>query len=164
MSVEQNPVVKVLIGEVHCVRPPYLLQAVVGSCIAIALFDHTQRLGGMAHVLLPDSRDRAETALPGKFADKAVDCLYAGLLELGARAERLKAKFAGGAQMFAGVPQARGCDIGGQNAKAVREALQRLKIGLLAEDSGGNAGRKVEFDLQSCRMMVEGFGDQRREI
>lgn len=164
MDGDPLPVVKVLIGEVHCVRPPYLLQAVVGSCIAVAIFDPIAKLAGMAHVLLPDSRDRAETTLPGKFADKAVDCLYAGLLELGATPGRLRAKFSGGAQMFSGVPQAKGCDIGGQNARAVRLGLERLKIGIVSEETGGAAGRKVEFDSATFRMRVDGFSGARLEL
>ncbi len=153
----ESKVIKVLIGEVSLTRPPNVLQTVLGSCVGIVVYDQEARLAGMAHVLLPDSRGTTAGKLPGKFADVAVSCLCSGLNELGARRERLLAKFAGGARMFAKAMSYGDNDIGGSNVKAVRAALEAHRIRLVAFDAGGVGGRKVEFSLATTELSIENF-------
>ena len=160
----KGAIIKVLIGEAHCAQAPHVLQAVVGSCIAVGMFDPVKGIAGMAHVLLPYASDRDESVLPAKFADKAIPCLRSSLLELGADARRLKAKIAGGAQMFRDAQSCRGSDIGAINACAVRDMLAKYGIGLLGHVTGGFEGRKVELRLDTYGMRVECFGGESLEI
>ncbi len=160
----EGKLIKVLIGEVSLTRPPNLLQSVLGSCVGVVVYDQEARLAGMAHVLLPDSRGSTAGKLPGKFADLAVSCLFSGLSELGARRERMLAKFAGGSRMFAKAMSYDKNDIGESNVKAVRMALEAHRIKLVAFDAGGVGGRKVEFNLSTLELSIENFESGRKVI
>jgi chemotaxis protein CheD len=151
--------IKVLIGQVHVARPPHRLQTVLGSCIGLVIFDLETRLTGMAHVLLPSSQGKPRGALPGKYGDHAVTCLLESLLAHGAGRSRLRAKMAGGARMFDhAIDYSR--DIGASNIAAVEAALHAAGIPIVARHMGGTVGRRVDFDAESLRMVVEDFGNQ----
>jgi len=143
---EPGKLINVLIGSIDLTRAPNRLASVLGSCIGLAIWDAELRLAGMAHILLPDSRGQASESLPGKYADLAVPTLVRSLLERGANRERLRAKFAGGARMFTRVAVGGAGDVGASNVSAVKHALIAVRVSILAEDVGGNRGRKVVFD------------------
>lgn len=155
-------VIKVLIGQVDLTRPPNRLQAVLGSCIALVIYDPTEKLAGMAHILLPNSQGRPTSALPGKYADQAVRCLLDGLDKYGGKRVRYRAKMAGGAHMFAKSLQKKDGDVGGLNVAAVQSALADAGITVLAKDVGGAQGRKVEFSAQTAEFVVEDFAARRQ--
>jgi chemotaxis protein CheD len=126
----------------------------LGSCVAIALYDATARVGGLAHVLLPNetmSRDRSN---PAKFPGTALPLLLAEMIKLGARAERIKAKIAGGASMFATLMSTNGINIGERNVIAVREVLAGMKVPIVGEDTGNDYGRSVFLHLEDGRFEV----------
>jgi chemotaxis protein CheD len=119
----------------------------LGSCVAIVLYDAAARVGGMAHVLLPNeamSRDRSN---PAKFPSSAVPLLLGEMRLLGAKVERVRAKIVGGASMFGNLIPAGGINIGERNVVASRRALVDAAISLLAEDVGSDHGRSVYFRL-----------------
>jgi chemotaxis protein CheD len=141
----------------------HLISFGLGSCVAVAIFDPVIRVGGLAHVMLPESRGREPETMPGKFADTAVPRLVEQLIELGARQKRLRCKLAGGAQMFE-IPGAKSRDgvyacgpythIGERNVEAVKLALEEMKIPVVSEDTGGRHGRTVRFDTWSGSLEV----------
>jgi chemotaxis protein CheD len=127
----------------------------LGSCVAIALYDHVARVGGLAHVLLPTdtlARDRSNRA---KFAATAVPLLVEEMSVLGARRERVRAKLAGGACMFAALLPVAGLAMGERNILAVRDALDRAGIPVVADDVGGEHGRSVFFHTRDGRLVVK---------
>lgn len=156
--------IRVLIGQVDLTRAPNRLQAVLGSCIAVVIYDPAEKLAGMAHVLLPCSAGRPASGLPGKYADQAVACLLQAMPKYGGRRERLKAKLAGGAHMFTHSLQKESGDVGGQNVAAVRKALQAAGVPVVAEDVGGEQGRKAIFHPATCEFAVEDFAARRRVL
>lgn len=156
-------IIKVLIGQVSLTHAPNQLQSVLGSCIGLAMYDSDVGIGGMAHVLLPDSNGKTPGNLPGKFANRAVPCLYEALLKHGALPKNLKAKMAGGARMFRTSMSYKNQDIGASNIKAVKDALLKLHIPLVSAETGGESGRKIEFDLFNYRLVVGNFS-KRKEI
>ena len=104
-------------------EPPQQMKAVVGSCIALALYHPGRKTGVMAHIVLPDSAGRDGT--PGKFADTAVPQMLELLKELGMPAHGLTAKLAGGANMFGSSGP---LQIGDANVEAVAQALRTAGI------------------------------------
>lgn len=162
MDRPEGKLIKVFIGQVIVTRSPNVLQTVLGSCVGVAMFDPQAGLGGMAHVFLPSSVGKAEDELPGKYADRAVDCLHAGLCRHGAVAARLRAKLAGGAQLFATLLNGRG-DVGSGILDVVHRRLGELRIPVVASAVGGSHGRRVAFDVATCLYHVEDFA-QRRDI
>lgn len=110
----------------------------LGSCIGLTLIDRSKGVAGLAHVVLPESREGATE--PGKFADLAVPELIARLRRAGATGN-LEAVLAGGAKMFELGSE---LDIGARNEAAVRSALSRARISVVAAATGGNRGRTVK--------------------
>src|SRR5437660_2797987 len=94
----------------------------LGSCIGLALIDRKAGVAGLAHVVLPESKDAASE--PGKFADLAVPELIARMRRAGA-GDRLEAVLTGGARMFELGSE---LDIGARNEAAVRSALAQARI------------------------------------
>lgn len=86
------------IAGIQVVKAPDTIRTVLGSCIGVAVYDRVAKVGGMAHVILPDSNEGSGD--PGKFADTAVDLLVENLVAEGAEKKRVAAKMAGGATMF----------------------------------------------------------------
>lgn len=146
---------RVGISEFRVARAPSQLVAHgLGSCVAIALYDPVNRLGGLAHTLLPKPHPGIEILRPGKFVATAIDAMVAELLCLGAARERLWAKLAGGANMFEQLAASGEETVGARNARSARETLAGLNIPLLGEDTGGNYGRTLEFDLGTGSVRV----------
>lgn len=148
MKTESISIVKVGIAEIKIVKSPDRLRTSgLGSCVGIVLFDNVKKIAGLAHVMLPLSSLAKKGAVSkGKYADTAVEELIKQLQHAGADASILKAKMAGGAQMFAMQKENELMRIGPRNSEAVKEALALRRIPLLAEDIGGSSGRTIEFD------------------
>jgi chemotaxis protein CheD len=98
--------------------------------------------------MLPHSTLGPQEPLPSKYADTAVPALINGIWVLTGKQNRLSAKIAGGANMFASAGVS-GLDIGEKNIKAVRNALHAHRVRLIGEDVGGSHGRRISFDLSS---------------
>jgi chemotaxis protein CheD len=125
---------------------PVELVTSVGSCVAICLHDTTNKCGGLAHIMLPNSTVFPHELLPYKFADTAVPALVKAIRRLNVKEVPLFAKIAGGANMF---PNMRSdtLSIGEKNIEAVKSALAANKVRLLGEDVGGSSGRRISFNV-----------------
>jgi len=123
--------------------PDSIITYALGSCIAICLYDPIIKIAGMAHIMLPSSRECPADHNIKKFADTGATELVRMMEIRGARRARLKAKIAGGAQMFKVVSDA--ANIGKRNTQATKEILRSMLIPLVAEDTGDDFGRTVEF-------------------
>jgi chemotaxis protein CheD len=130
----------------------------LGSCVAILLHDADARVGGLAHVLLPEpalSRDQGNAS---KFATTAVPALVQEMARLGARPGRLKARLVGGAAMFQTLMVPGSLNMGARNIIASRQALETAGIPLVAEDVGGDYGRSVRFYVGAGKTTVSSVG------
>ena len=114
----------------------------LGSCIALAMIDPEAGVGGLAHVVLPESANGAGP--PAKFADTAVPELLAQMRAAGADAARVQTAIAGGASMFDTTQQ---LDIGARNREAVHDALRTAQLTCHAEQTGGGQGRTVRVSV-----------------
>lgn len=135
--------------------PDSIISYGLGSCVGIALYDAQAKVGGLAHIMLPDSTQARATDNQAKFADTALPLLLDQILRLGAVRSRITAKIAGGSQMFSFVQATDIMRIGDRNAEAVRAVLKSLSIRLLVEDCGGNYGRTVELMLDSGIFVIK---------
>ncbi|WP_420126586.1 chemotaxis protein CheD [Longimicrobium sp.] len=130
----------------------------LGSCVAILLHDAEARVGGLAHVLLPEpalSRDQGNAA---KFATTAVPALVQEMARLGARPGRLKARLVGGAAMFQTLMVPGSLNMGARNIIASRQALEQAGIPVVGEEVGGDYGRSVRFYVGAGRTTVSSVG------
>jgi len=118
----------------------------------LILYDEISKKAGLLHIMLPDSSlSRTETVNKAKFADTGVKEL---IIQIGVPSYRLKAKMAGGAQMFQFSSARDTMRIGPRNVDAIREQLSLHRIPLLAEDVGGNSGRTIEFDPSTFQLHI----------
>jgi chemotaxis protein CheD len=142
------------IAEYKATHSPNRLMAYgLGSCVGIVLYDQHTKIGGLAHIMLPSSRFYSQVALPGKFADTAIDALLSEMKKMGCRQEKLFSKIVGGANMFSSISQ-NSVPVGLRNVAAVREKLKECGIPILAEQVGGTCGRTVIFDLLSGQVEI----------
>lgn len=144
--------------------PASLISYGLGSCVGIALFDSVTKVGGLAHIMLPDSTQARSAENVAKFADTALPAMLNEIIKLGASKSRITAKIAGGAQMFTFTNATDIMRVGERNAEAVRLVLKKLDIRLLAEDTGGNYGRTVELKLDTGIFRVKTIDKGEKEL
>lgn len=148
--------VKVGIAEIGIAVSPQVIRTVgLGSCVGVVIYDSRLKMAALAHVMLPDSSLAKGGAFnPAKFADSAVEELVTLLKRNGSTGRRLKAKLAGGAQMFQLAETQEIMKIGVRNIEAVEKQLARFHIAKVAADVGGNYGRTIEFDPESEKLSI----------
>jgi chemotaxis protein CheD len=125
----------------------------LGSCVAIALYARGQRVGGLAHVLLPNVNLSATPGSPGKYASTAVPAMTRRMHELGAD-NRIEARVIGGASMFGPLLPAGALSLGARNVAAAHAACAAHAVPIVAQDVGGSHGRSVFFDLDTGTLLV----------
>lgn len=144
--------------------PDKIITVGLGSCIGIAIYDKSKNLGGLAHIMLPDSTQFNNVNNPLKFADLAVPMLIDRLEKLGANKRNLKAKIAGGASMFNFSDKSMIMDIGNRNGIAVKNALKKYSIPIIGEDVGGNKGRTMILDSSNGIVQIKTVGIGIKEL
>lgn len=155
-SSSTGKVVKVGIAQMDVVKSPDTIRTSgLGSCVGVVLYDEVKKVAGLVHVMLPDSSlNRTETINAAKFADTGIQALIDMLLLEGVQKFRIKAKIAGGAQMFKFASDNDTMRIGPRNVEAVKKELKKYGIPIVAEDTGGNSGRTIEFDPSTSKLMI----------
>lgn len=127
-----------------CRAPDVLITYALGSCVGVCLLDSATSIGGLSHIMLPDSTTGTNGATtPMRFADTALPMLIRQMESMGANRSRLKAKIAGGATMFATASDK--FNIGERNVAAVKKFLMANRIPIIAEDTGLDYGRTQLF-------------------
>lgn len=118
--------------------PEVCLTAILGSCVAICLFDPAAKVGGMNHFLLPENPDSVQAH--GRYGAYLAELLINDLMSLGAIKSRLEAKVFGGGKMFQGLR-----DVGATNAAFAKKFLMDEGIPVLGGSTEGTSARRVEF-------------------
>lgn len=136
-----------------CASPDSLATYALGSCVGVCLYDSKTGVAGLAHIMLPWSKDAQKTDNMRRYADTGIWELYNLMKMKGATFPGTVAKIAGGAQMF----QSNSAlfNIGERNVEAVKVVLSKLQIPLIAESTGENYGRTVFFYAETGIMQVK---------
>ncbi|MDE6388626.1 MAG: chemotaxis protein CheD [Lachnospiraceae bacterium] len=152
-------VIKVGMADLNvCVSPDSITTLGLGSCVGIAVRDPVTKIGGLAHIMLPDSTSiRINSNIP-KFADTGIEELIKQVVARGANRGRLVAKIAGGAQMFAFQSTNDMVRVGERNVAATKKKLAELKIPIIAQDTGKNYGRTVIFYPETGDFVIRAVG------
>ena len=138
-----------------CRTPQKLVTTGLGSCVGICMVDPVTKVGGLAHIMLPDSAQGKSIQNRAKYADTGIMMLIEKMQELGALKSRFQAKIAGGAQMFSFQGTSSIMRIGERNTEAVKKTLNSLNIRILAEDTGGNFGRTIIFNPDNGELYIK---------
>ena len=152
-------VIKVGMADLNvCVSPDSITTLGLGSCVGIAVRDPVTKIGGLAHIMLPDSTSiRINSNIP-KFADTGIEELIKQVVAKGANRGRLVAKIAGGAQMFAFQSTNDMVRVGERNVAATKKKLAEVKIPIIAQDTGKNYGRTVIFYPETGDFVIRAVG------
>ena len=158
-----SELVKVGMADLNVCLPPNGITTLgLGSCVGIVLYDPHKKISGMVHVMLPDSTKIKNNDNRAKFADTGIEELISRLTKMGASRNSLVAKIAGGAQMFAFKSNNDMLRIGDRNIEATKEKLKTEGIRIIAEDTGLNYGRTIEFYPETGELWVKSVGKQRK--
>ena len=141
-----------------CKAPDAITTLGLGSCIGIAVYDPVTKIGGLAHIMLPDSTKIRNNSNIAKFADTGIDELVRQMEKIGARKARMVAKIAGGATMFTFQGRNDMMQVGERNVEAVKKKLKEISIPILAEDTGKNYGRTVTFYPETGEFHIRAVG------
>ncbi len=136
--------VYLLPGEARVAMSPARLTTILGSCVAVCLFDRRLRIGGMNHFLLPGSPP-ARGDEPLRWGETSTEALVLDLLCAGATAPALEAKVFGGAHVAQSGAWP-GVRIGDRNAETAFAVLARIGIPVAARAVGGAFGRRLVFE------------------
>jgi len=140
-------------GEHRAVRGKAVIQTLLGSCVAVCLYDELASAAGMNHFLLANRRYSRDLPLSiteaGRYGIQAMELLINDLLKLGADKRRLKAKAFGAGQIIETSSSDNFECVGDVNSRFIREFLKTEGIVLVSEDLGGPLGRVIHFHTDS---------------
>ncbi len=129
-------------GALFANKQPYYITTILGSCVAVCIYDTRQQFGGMNHFLLPLWNGEG---LPSpKFGNIAIRQLISKMKYMGSRKEDMMAKIFGGAAVLNTKREV--FFIGERNIKIAKEALEESGIRVIAQSTGGKSGRKIIFN------------------
>lgn len=129
----------------------------IGTGIAVTVFDLENRVGGVAHIVLPESSLSTSSTdlLPGKYANLAVPRLLEEFAAVGGQKRTSIVRLVGGAQLFNfGGGGGNILNIGARNAAAIRAAMSKQGLAIAKADTGGNKGKGLRFILATGQMFV----------
>ncbi|MFB3924433.1 MAG: chemotaxis protein CheD [Syntrophales bacterium] len=134
-------------GHIFMSREPALISLVLGSCVAVSIWDCREQYGGMAHYLYPYiGQQELATA---KYGNVAVGYLARLFLEEGAERENIRAQIFGGASI-----EEEGQSISEENIAVARRILKQMQIRIVSEDVGGDLGRKLVYNTRTNEAIV----------
>jgi len=131
------------IGEYHASKVPTIIYTLLGSCVAVCLYDRKKKIGGMNHILLPGSASMSTFNDCARYGINAMELLISRIIRLGGEKKNLTSKIFGGANLLPSIPYER-C-VGKKNVLFVLNFLAQSSIPVLSQDVGGNDSRKIFF-------------------
>lgn len=139
-------------GKVFASNQPFAISTIVGSGVAVCLWDSVHKIGGANHFLLPEGPQEGENA--ARYGNIANPALLEKVLNLGGERNNLEAKIFGGSVsgISFGVDGER---LGERNAQAAENFLRMNGIRIVHNEIGGTHGRKLVFQTDDGKAWSE---------
>lgn len=157
-------VVEIRAGEYYATNGDEVISTLLGSCVAVCIFDPDHAAGGMNHFMLPAPCEKRPlfASEVGRYAMFAIERLVNEVLKRGAERNSLRAKVFGGASVLNSVASA--VEIAEQNVLVAFEYLRSEGIPIVSSDTGGREGRRIFFFPKTGRVLLKRVGghDRRR--
>ncbi len=128
---------------------PYRVTTILGSCVAVCLYDPLIRCGGINHYMLP-LWNGTGLASP-RYGNIAIESLIERMYLLGSQPSRLQAKIFGGASILNTVHEEQA--VGNRNIDLARQMLTIAGIRIVAASVGGTQGRKIIFNTYTGEVL-----------
>lgn len=138
----------------------------LGSCVGVVLYEPYKKIGGISHAMLPSITEAKESSRSNlaKFVDTGIVGLINEMIKQGAMKKYIRAKLAGGANMFPDITNSKSIHIGKRNTEAAKKKLAELEIPITAEETGGSYGRTIILDVSTGKLKVKTFNFGEKEI
>ena len=112
----------------------------LGSCCGVVIYDEINKIAGLVHILLSESKSERTLTNRAKFADTGITLLYEELRKKGAN------------------------PIGEKNVKVCKETLFKLRIPIISSDVLGSCGRTIIFDTTTNKLKIKSVGKNEKFI
>lgn len=132
----------------------------LGSCVVVVLFNENNKIGGMAHIMLPGKASEKRNADSGKYAENSIDMLLGKLAAKGVRKDNLKAVVVGGGNVLKRANDTIGTD----NLESVNQLLEENKIETVAFSVKGTERKTVRFDIEAGVIYYTKGDDPEKEL
>jgi chemotaxis protein CheD len=135
----------------------------LGSCVGVMIHDKVAGVGGLLHLMLPESNLNPERARrqPGVFADTGLPLMFKEAYRLGAKKGRLRVVVVGGSQVM---DSSGHFNIGKRNYTAVRKIFWRNNVLVDKEEVGGNVNRTVSLNVATGQVLVKTNGQEVKSL
>jgi len=130
-------------GELYASPEPAKVMIILGSCVAVCLYNPRLAIGGATHFLLPTLE--GEGLLSPRYGDVAIEKLLRELRLAGSKNKDLHAELYGGASVLQAFSGGANGPIGEKNVRLAVETLSREGIPIVRRDTGGSKGRKMNM-------------------
>ncbi|HEY6879367.1 MAG TPA: chemotaxis protein CheD [Polyangiales bacterium] len=144
------------IGGVFASQRAGVIRTVLGSCIAVCLFDPVSRVGGMNHFMLPRLIAEEPSPRPTVFGVQAMEVLIGAMQRLGARRDRMVAKLFGGAHVLQTSESA--SSVPARNVAFIEAYMRDERMEVTAHDLGGYLPRCIHFHPHNGKAFVRRMG------
>ena len=162
MIENSNKRVFLLPGEYHITKNPKIIATLLGSCVAVCLYNEINRSAGMNHYLQSKAPSPDERNV-GKYGDLSIKYMIDTLFTLDPNPDHYKAKIFGGGNVV-GHLGIIGLAIGEKNIFMAKKILLEHKIPIIENHTGGMQGRKVYFDTSTFKVRTELVGKERKDF
>ena len=140
-------------GTLFASKKPHVVNTILGSCVAVTLWDPVLQIGGINHFMLPKWNGSGSPSY--KYGDIAIAELIKRMIDFGCNKGNLKAKVFGGSET--GVPNGV-FHIGKRNIDLAFVCLNRERISIVSQNVCGPSGRKVIFYSETGEVMIKNIG------
>jgi chemotaxis protein CheD len=131
---------------------PHVVNTILGSCVAVCLWDKHLNVGGINHYMLP--MWNGDGLASPKYGNIAIDKLIDNMMhQLGCQKRNLQAKVFGGGEVIE--TKVAAFNIGKRNIEVAKEQLQEHNIPIVAMSVGGNQGRKIQYFTQTGKVKMK---------
>jgi chemotaxis protein CheD len=147
--------VYISIGDFYASRESAIIYTLLGSCVAVCLYDWKNRIGGMNHILLPGRPNLNNFDSSARYGINAMELLINRIMNLGGDRKALVAKVFGGGHVISAISRAN--SVGTRIGEFVKDFLKNERIEIVSQDLGGEKIRKVFFHTDSGDVFVKGI-------
>jgi len=139
------------VGEIHIGARPTEINTILGSCVAVCLYDSVSRMGGMNHYLVPLWNENGLQS--PKFGNISIPRLIDSMVNIGCEIRNMEAKIFGGGNVIDITSEE--MMIGRKNILIAKEILREYNIPITAQDVGGNKGRRIMMRSDTGKIFLK---------
>jgi chemotaxis protein CheD len=140
-------------GEIFTSREPAIVSTILGSCVAITIFNERLKAGGICHALLPENRSLQDGGY-GRYVDGAITHILRKLEAMGIQKHEMEIKLFGGADVLE-IIDTKKSSVGTQNIERALEIIKGEELLLAHSDVGGKTGRNIRFYTHTGAVLLK---------